>query len=195
MAINMQTCSFELYTTRQFEKSETQLQNKNQGKYKLVVLSFCAKVPSRLYCPSDGWGCGTRVDYPSALSVACYSSLREANAEAEREAILTQRLPIHTEVTVLSEKRFYTPPATVIGMGCNTRKRGLETDVRRTPPTRHRPRRGQLGRCRRAAGGSLVQVGTGDRLCLGRDALVPRRGNAHSTQRRDRLHTVVQNSI
>lgn len=94
-----------------------------------MVLSFCAKVPTSPYSLSDGWGRRTPVDYPSTLSVACYSSLWEANAEAEREAILTQRLPIHTEVTVLSEKRFYTPPATVIGMGCNTRKRGLETDV------------------------------------------------------------------
>lgn len=131
LTINMQTCSFELYTTMAVGKNQ-KLNYKTRIKAntnKLVVLSFCAKVPTSLYSLSDG----TPVDYPSTLSVACYSSLWEANAKAEREAILTQRLPIHTEVTILSEKRFYTPPATVIGMGCNTRKRGLETDIRRSP--------------------------------------------------------------
>lgn len=185
LAINMQTCSFELDTTRQFEKSETQLQNKNQGKYRLVVLSFCAKVPTRLCSPSDGWGCWTRVDYPSALSVACYSSLREADAEAEREAILTQRLPIHTEVTVLSEKRFYTPPATVIGMGCNTRKRGLETDVRRSPAhAPQTPRRAarplSQGRWRLTrAGGHRRQALLGKR----RSSPPARQCTQHTTQR------------
>lgn len=44
------------------------------------------------------------------------------------KAILT-RLPIYTEVTVLSEKLCYCPPPTGIGTSCNTCKRGLENSA------------------------------------------------------------------